>query len=87
MFGALVNDTPEDLTMTLAIGEGGISVPVAANSQVLLGVDEPVVVPAVPGAPGSVVEARVEASGHGAVVRAVPVLDDTLPQYEDHLPG
>lgn len=86
VLGALVNNTPEELTMSLTIGEGGINMPVPANSQILLGVDEPVVVPAVPAAPGALVDARVEASGHGSVTRSVPVLDDTLPQYADYIP-
>lgn len=85
--GSLVNDTFEDLTMTLAIGEGGISLEVPARSQVLLGVEELVVVPAVPAAPGGTVEARLEASGHGSITRQVPVLDGTLPQYADYIPG
>lgn len=87
VFGALVNDTEEDLTMTLTIAEGGISLPVPAGTQILLGVEETVVIPAVPVAPGALVEARVEASGHGSVIRSVPVLDETLPQYSEYVPN
>ncbi|MEE6288719.1 hypothetical protein V2J52_13750 [Georgenia sp. MJ173] len=87
VFGALVNDTEEDLTMTLAIADGGISLPVPAGTQILLGVEETVVIPAVPVAPGALVEARVEASGHGSVIRSVPVLDETLPQYSEYVPN
>ncbi|MEE6281495.1 hypothetical protein [Georgenia sp. MJ170] len=87
VFGALVNDTEEDLTMTLALADGGISLPVPAGTQILLGVEETVVIPAVPVAPGALVEARVEASGHGSVIRSVPVLDETLPQYSEYVPN
>lgn len=86
VLGALVNDTYEDITMSLAIADGGVTVPVPARSQVLLGVDELVVIPSVPAAPGSLVDARIEGSGHGSVVRSVPVLDGTLPQYADSVP-
>lgn len=87
VFGALVNDTEEDIAMTLAIAEGGISIGVPANSQVLLGVDEIVVLPAVPAGPGALVDARLEASGHGSIIRGIPVLDATLPQYAEYVPN
>jgi len=86
VFGALVNDTEEEVVMGLSIGDGGIQLPVPANGSVLLGVDELVVLPATPAAPGAMAEALVDAAGYGTVSLEVPVLDDTLPQYEDHVP-
>lgn len=86
VYGALVNDTSEELTIGVTIGDGGIEMPVAANDSVLLGVDEEVVIPAVPGPPGGVVEATLSAEGQGSVPATVPVLDDTLPQYADLVP-
>lgn len=86
VFGTLVNDTGDEVVMSVTIGDGGIQVPVEANGHVLLGVDEPVVIPTTPAAPGGMAEALVEATGHGTVSVSVPVLDDTLPQYTDYLP-
>lgn len=86
VYGALVNDTTEELTIGVTIGVGGIELPVAAGESVLLGVDEEVVIPAVSVAPGGVVEATLRAEGHGAVPITVPVLDGTLPQYADLVP-
>ncbi|PYG01109.1 hypothetical protein SAMN05216184_102270 [Georgenia satyanarayanai] len=86
VFGSLVNDTEEDVVMSLTIGDGGIQVPVPATDHVVLGVDEIVVVPSVPVPPGANAEGLVEASGHGTVSANVPVLDSTLPQYADYVP-
>ena len=86
VYGALVNDTSEDVTIGVTIGDGGIEMSVEAGDSVLLGVDEQVVIPTVPGAPGGVVEATLSAEGYGSVPAAVPVLDDTLPQYADLVP-
>lgn len=86
VYGALVNDTTEEVTIGVTIGVGGIELPVGAGESVLLGVDEEVVIPAVPAAPGGVVEATLRAEGHGTVPISVPVLDGTLPQYADLVP-
>ncbi|MBD8062745.1 hypothetical protein [Oceanitalea stevensii] len=86
VFGSLVNDSQEDVVMSVTIGDGGIQVPVPATGQVLLGVDEIVVVPAVPVPPGANAEGLVEATGLGTVSANVPVLDSTLPQYADYVP-
>lgn len=86
VFGTLVNDSQEDVVMSVTIGDGGIQVPVPATDHVLLGVDEIVVVPAVPVPPGAVAEGLVEATGFGTVSANVPVLDSTLPQYADYVP-
>jgi len=86
VFGSLVNDTGEEVVMSVTIGDGGIQVPVGANEHVLLGVDELVVIPSTPVPPGAMAEALVEATGFGTVSVSVPVLDDTLPQYADQVP-
>jgi len=85
-FGALVNDGTEEVVMSVTIGDGGIQVPVAPGESVLLGVDEPVVIPSTPAAPGAVAEALVEVTGYGTVSANVPVLDDALPQYAEYVP-
>lgn len=86
VYGALVNDSTEDVVMSVTIGDGGIQRPVEAGASVLLGVDEPVVIPTMPVAPGAVAEALVDASGYGTRSVSVPVLDDALPQYADDTP-
>lgn len=86
VFGALVNDTGEEVVMSVTIGDGGIQVPVGAEGSVLLGVDELVIIPATPAPPGAMAEALVEATGYGTVSVSVPVLDETLPQYADEVP-
>lgn len=86
VYGALVNDTGADVVIGLEIAGGGIEMPVEAGQSILLGVDEPVVIPAVPGAPGSLVDATLTAEGAGSVPATVPVLDGTLAQYADYLP-
>ena len=86
VFGSLVNDCPVEVVITVTIGEGGIQMPVEPGASVLLGVDEIVVLPSTPVAPGAVAQGMVEAGGLGTVTAAVPVLDSTLPQYADYVP-
>ncbi|WP_413451479.1 hypothetical protein AA0Y32_15985 [Georgenia phoenicis] len=86
VFGTLVNDSQEDVVFSVTIGDGGIRVPLEADEHVVLGVDEVVVVPQTPVAPGAVAEGLVEVSGFGTVSANVPVLDSTLPQYADYVP-
>ncbi len=86
VYGALINDSSEQVVMSVSIGDGGIQVPVGPGESILLGVDETVVIPSTPAAPGAVTEAQVEAIGYGTVTATVPVLDDALPQYTDHVP-
>ena len=86
VFGALVNDTRAEVVIGLSVAGGGIEMPVGPGESILLGVDEPVIIPAVPAGPGSLVQATVTAAGFGTVPANVPVLDDTLAQYADYMP-
>lgn len=85
VFGALVNDSAQEVLMSVTIGDGGIQLPVLPDGSVLLGSEELVVIPQVPAAPGGMVESVVEVTGYGAFEVLVPVLDGTLPQYEEYL--
>lgn len=86
MSGALVNDTYEDAEFQLVVAEERLEVEVPAQGSVLLGIDEPAELDAVPAAPGSVAQVTLSTSAQGGVTAPVPVLDDTLPPYEDIVP-
>lgn len=87
VFGALANDSADDLRITVEIdGGGGLSIDIPSGQSVLLGTDELVVVPAVPVPPGAYVDVVLEAEGIGAIRAEAPVLDGTLPQYADYVP-
>lgn len=84
--GALVNDTDEDVVFTLTVGDEQLEIDVPGEGTVLLGIDDPARVDAVPAAPGATAEIMLSAGVGGTVTTRVPVLDETLPQYEDYAP-
>lgn len=87
VLGALVNDTGDDLVVTLSVAEGGLSVEIPAGQSVLLhGGDEPLLVPAIPAPPGAFLDVTLRAETIGSIDSQVPVLDGSMPQYADYVP-
>lgn len=86
VLGAVVNRSSEDVEVTITLGEDGGSVPVdvAAGESVNLA-EAGITTAAVGAAPGAVLDATVGATGSGDVAAAVPVLDGTIPPYDEYL--
>ncbi|TRW43230.1 hypothetical protein [Georgenia yuyongxinii] len=84
--GAVVNRSKENALVTLILGEGGGGVPVrvpAGGTADLLA--DGVTVASVGVAPGAVLPSTVGAEGAGQVSVDVPVLDGTIPPYDEVL--
>ncbi|WP_324650405.1 hypothetical protein [Georgenia sp. H159] len=86
VFGALVNDSVEEVAMSVTIGDGGIQMSLEPGQTVLLGPEEVVVIPTTPVPPGAMAEALIETAGYGTVSAPVPVLGDALPPYAPYVP-
>lgn len=86
--GALVNHTTEQQDFTLAVeGASPITMNVDPGATVYLGTEggEEVLLDTVAEAPGSYLPATLEVAGESAELQ-IPVLDGTLPEYEDAVP-
>lgn len=86
VIGTLANDTDEAAEFTLSIADGGITTEVGAGEVVQFTEENPVFIPQVPVAPGQFIEAELSVAGHGSETALVPVLDDTLSHFADHMP-
>ncbi|MDO5727589.1 MAG: hypothetical protein Q4Q03_06670 [Bowdeniella nasicola] len=85
VYGTLVNNSDQDATFTVQLGDAVvIEQRVSAQSQVTLPTDES---EAVRGdfQPGAMVDGVVKVDG-GMEDVAVPVLDGTIPPYDEYLP-
>lgn len=97
LLGGLVNDGSTDTEVTVTIGSQTVALAVGAGQTVLLSAPsatptstlgiEQVLIAAVPGAPGSVTDVRIETPRAGSVTVGVPILDGTLESYEPVVPG
>lgn len=94
LIAAVVNETGDDHTLNLEIGEGAdaqkATIRVPANSSVSLGDPEEetpaLTVDAVPVAPGANVPVYFQSGDAEGVLYQVPVLDGALPYYGELLP-
>ncbi|MHB1064803.1 MAG: hypothetical protein ACYC1Z_10030 [Georgenia sp.] len=88
VLGAVVNRSEQDVEVTLALGEGGSTIPVgvAAGETVNL-TDAGISLAEVAVAPGAMLDSLIGATGSGDVAVAVPVLDGTIPPYDEYLAG
>lgn len=90
VLGGLVNETtsPVDVSFAIEGVSGGQQLNVPPQDTLLLGPDyEGVTVPAVPAPPGAVVSVQVSTPESGSITLDVPVLDDTLPPYDEYVPA
>ena len=83
LFGAVVNDTPEAVTVGVSVGGSQSTIEVDANGVARLE-EETDVIESSPAAPGSTSPVTFEF--RGAQTRDVPVLDGTLSPYDEYLP-
>lgn len=88
VLGAVVNRSGKDVEVTLDLGEDGRPIPVgvAAGETVNL-TDADISLAKVPVAPGAVLDSLIGATGSGDVAVPVPVLDGTIPPYDEYLAG
>lgn len=89
LLGAFSNKTSEDASFVLqSPGASPVTVDVPADGIVYLGVDEgiDVQIDTVADAPGSYLDATLTVGGDSAEFQ-LPVLDGTLPPYDQHLPA
>lgn len=86
VIGSVVNRSREDVEVSLRLGEGGSEVPVdvAAGESVSLG-EAGLSVASLEVAPGGVLPSSVSTDRGGAVDVPVPVLDGTVPPYDEYL--
>ncbi|MDO5700461.1 MAG: hypothetical protein Q4P36_03205 [Bowdeniella nasicola] len=87
LHGALVNNGDEPATFALTIGEGNeqLRYTVEAHSVVNLPADDDTIAGSY--TPGAVTPVQIDAEGAGLREAAVPVLDGTLPPYDEHVEG
>lgn len=86
VFATLVNNSDQDATFTIQLGdEVVVEQEVAADSQVKLPLEEGT---ALQGdfQPGAMVDGTVTVDTGGSQEVAVPVLDGTIPPYDEYLP-
>jgi hypothetical protein len=91
--GGLINDSAEDRSVTLAIGDEETVVELGPKETVLLGVSDAefegyteVTFAAVDAPPGGLVPVTISTPEDGSIVQQVPVLDGTLPEYASQVP-
>jgi len=87
LVAALVNEGTETATLTIDIAGQQLRVRVPAGGAVNLGgTDEPLLIDALDVLPGATVEALFVSGDGDATPSEIPVLDGTLPYYEDLVP-
>ncbi|NUU18876.1 hypothetical protein HP550_16610 [Cellulomonas humilata] len=91
--GGLVNESSEDRTVTLAVGDEQTTVELGPKETVLLGAGRAqeegfaeVTFPAIEVPPGGLLPITVSTPEAGSVDVQVPVLDGTLPEYASAVP-
>ena len=92
VLGGLANDSGEDVTWTLALTddpEQTVSVDVPAGGTALFGpgTDTELTLDSVPEPPGALAEVRLSSPATGQVSARVPILDGTLPPYDEYVPA
>lgn len=86
LLGAVVNRSEEDVEVSFAIGDGGASVPVRVDAGEHVNfTDAGITTQSVDAAPGSTVPATVSMPSAGDAQVAIPVLDGTIPPYDEFL--
>ena len=91
--GGLINQSNEDRSVTLAIGDEETVVELGPKETVLLGVSDAedegyaeVTFAAIDAPPGGLVAVTVSTPEDGSIDVQVPVLDGTLPEYASQVP-
>lgn len=89
VLGSATNRGASAVELTIGLGDGdGTTVALDGGATVVLGPrDEPVDLAAVPAPPGAMVTVHIDSDAGGATTLDVPVLDGTLPEYADLVPG
>lgn len=86
LLGAVVNLTTEPVQVTITLGEDGSPIPVRVPAEGTVNfTDADITEESVPVAPGANLPSSVSAGGAGALSVAVPVLDGTIPPYDEYL--
>lgn len=84
--GSIVNNTREDVTVLLDVGETGspapFEVPAGGNINIT---ESDMTIESVEAAPGATIPTSVQGPDGFHEVRATPVLDGTLPEYAEFL--
>jgi hypothetical protein len=87
LIAALVNTSSEEQTLLITIGDDSQTVQVPADESISLGVDEdPLLFEALDSLPGSTVDVIFASGDATSVLQPIPVLDGTLPYYEEFVP-
>lgn len=89
LVAAIVNPTDERATLTVSLaGVEPLTISVPAGDTMSLGADaEPLRLEGLDAKPGSTVEMHFQSGDSAGVKAEVPVLDGTLPYYEDLAPS
>lgn len=90
VLGAVTNTTtsPADVSFSVDGVSGALQVNVPAEGTVLLGPDhETLTLSSVPVPPGAVLDVQISTSAVGSVTLGVPVLDGTIPPYDEYVPS
>ncbi|KAE8762565.1 hypothetical protein [Georgenia thermotolerans] len=86
VLGAVVNRSTEDVRVSLQIGDGGATVPLRVPAKGTVNfTNDKITTPSVGIAPGGVLPATVSADNAGNVSVDIPVLDGTIPPYDEYL--
>lgn len=87
VLGTAANNSDSPVQLSLAVAGSTASVTVPANGQIRFEQDENETTLSNPGGiPGSIVDVTVQVNSDSEVV-GVPVLDGTLPEYAEFVPG
>lgn len=89
VLGGLVNETtsPADVTLVVGSDATGHQVDVPGGESLLLGPEHhEVTLSAVPAPPGATVSVQVSTPESGSLTLDVPVLDGTIPPYDEYVP-
>ncbi|MCT9821065.1 DNA modification methylase [Microbacterium sp. W1N] len=87
LLAAVINDTDDGVTLNIGVAGDFQTLRVPARTTVSLGVDvDPLLIENLDSKPGSDVEISFQSGDGEGVATAIPVLDGTLPQYEEFVP-
>ena len=87
LIAGVVNSTDDDLVLNVGIGSDLQTIPVPARSSVSLGMTSaPMLFEGLDAKPGSDVEVSFQSGEGEGVEVAIPILDGTLPHYEEFVP-
>lgn len=86
LLGAVVNRSGEDVEVSFSFGDGGASVPVRVDAGEHVNfTDAGITTQSVDAAPGATIPTTVSAPTAGDTQVEVPVLDGTIPPYDEFL--